>query len=109
MDITELQVFIPVFCIIGASTFTLRAVFLYILPEVMDSSVLKKGLSSVSNSLLVALVIPFTFFINGIFTPWRVEVLALIIVVPLIWITKKPGLSLMIALCIFLGLDFIFI
>ncbi|MHA1996433.1 MAG: AzlD domain-containing protein [Candidatus Hodarchaeales archaeon] len=109
MDITQITVFVPVFTIIGLITFFLRAVFLYILPEIMENSVIKQGLQSVSNSLLVALVVPFTFFITGVFSPWRIEVLALIVVVPIVWITKKPGLSIISALGIFLGLDLIFI
>ena len=105
IDITNITVFIPVFVIIGLATFFLRAIFLFILPGFMNNSILKKGLSSVSNSLLVAFVIPFTFFVERIFSPWRVEVIAIVIVVPIIWKSRKPGFSLIFAILIFTGLN----
>ncbi len=105
LDITEITVYIPVFLLIGLATFLLRAVFLFSLPRLMENTILKKGLSSVSSSLLVALVIPYTFFIGGIFSPWRVEVLVLLLVIPIVWFSKKPGFSLIFAVLIFFGVD----
>ncbi|MHA2294329.1 MAG: AzlD domain-containing protein [Candidatus Hodarchaeales archaeon] len=102
---TDLGVYIPVFVIIGLATFLMRAIFLYILPEIMKSKILRKGLKSVSNSLLIALVIPFTFFVDGVFSPWRVEVLVLGIVIPIIWYSRKPGFSLIFAIGIFMGIN----
>jgi hypothetical protein len=74
-------------------------------PGLMNNSILKKGLSSVSSSLLVALVIPFTFFVEGIFSPWRVEVISIIIVIPIVWKSRKPGFSLIFAILIFTGIN----
>ncbi|MHA1977869.1 MAG: AzlD domain-containing protein [Candidatus Hodarchaeales archaeon] len=105
MDITNFNVFIPVFVIIGLATFFLRSIFLYMHPGLMNNSILKKGLSSVSSSLLVALVIPFTFFVEGIFSPWRVEVISIIIVIPIVWKSRKPGFSLIFAILIFTGIN----
>ena len=74
----------------------------------MDNPTLKKGLDSIPSSLLVALVVPFTFFVNGFFVPLRLEVFVILITVPIVWLFKKPALSLPIALVLFFSLDLFF-
>ena len=103
-----IEIYIPVFILIGLATFSLRALFLFKLPDIMDNPTLKKGLDSIPSSLLVALVIPFTFFVNGVFLPLRIEVLVVLVTIPIVWLLKKPSLSLPIALVLFLGLNFLF-
>jgi len=90
------------FIIIGLFTFSFRAIFLYYLPSSFDSNqVLQRGLESVPSSLLVALVIPFTFFIDMTFLPNRPEVMAILLTIPIVYFIKKPGLSLPVALVLF--------
>lgn len=90
------------FMIIGLFTFSFRAIFLYYLPKSFNTNlVLKKGLESVQSSLLVALVIPFTFFLGTSFLPNRPEVFSILITIPIIYFIKKPGLSLPIAIILY--------
>ena len=90
------------FFIIGAFTFLFRAIFLYYLPDSFNANLtLKRGLESVPSSLLVALVIPFTFFIDTTFLPLRAEVYAILLTIPVAYFIKKPGLSLPIAIILY--------
>ena len=102
--------YLLVFVVIGFGTFFLRAVFLYSLPQVIkNNQTIRQGLNSVPSALLVALVVPYTFFINGSLVLWRNDVIAILLTIPVIWFTKKPGLSLPIALLILIFLNTIFI
>lgn len=98
--ITNTFTLLVVFVIVGLFTFSFRAVFLFYMPQIFKSDVFKNGLESVPSSLLVALVIPFTFFTSGSFMPFRIQVFAIILTVPLVYYLKKPGLSLPIAIVI---------
>ena len=98
--------YIPIFLLTGVGTYIIRVLFLVTRPKLLNNPILQKGLESIPNSLLVAFVIPFTFFINGIFSPLRIEVLAVLITIPLIYYTKKPGLSLIFAIIIYLTLSY---
>lgn len=90
------------FIVIGIFTFTFRAIFLYNLPKrFSENDIIKTGLNSVSSSLLVALVIPFAFFVNLELQLVRIEVLAILVTIPIIYIIKKPGLSLPIAIVVY--------
>ncbi|MHA1984615.1 MAG: AzlD domain-containing protein [Candidatus Hodarchaeales archaeon] len=90
-----------VFLIIGSSTFLIRAIFLFKLPNfVNENKKFRKGLESVPSSLLVALVIPYAFFTEANLLLFRPEVFAILITIPVIWITKKPGMSLIIAIIV---------
>lgn len=104
-------ILLGVFAVVGLFTFSFRAVFLFYMPQMFKSDVFKNGLESVPSSLLVALVIPFTFFSSGFFMPFRIQVFAIVLTVPLIYYLKKPGLSLPIAiliLAILTGLNTLF-
>lgn len=97
------------FFVIGISTFLIRAIFLFYLPNFIKNDVyFKKGLESVPSSLLVVLVIPYAFFVDSQPSLFRPEVLAIILTIPIIWITKKPGLSLIIAIIVLGVLNFLF-
>lgn len=110
MIIDNNMMYFLVFLIIGIGTFFLRAVFLYNLPQFIENSQnIKQGLNSVPSALLVALVIPYTFFINNTFVFWRNDVLAILLTVPILWFSKKPGLSLPVALGILIILNILFI
>ena len=89
-----------VFVVVGLFTFSFRAVFLFYMPQIFKSDVFKNGLESVPSSLLVALVIPFTFFASGNFLPFRMQVLAIVLTIPIVYYLKKPGLSLPVAIII---------
>ena len=91
--------------VIGFCTFLLRATLVFWLPKIGELT--KTALSSVSSSLLVGLSVPFFFFVEGSFLPFRLEVLALVATIPLIWLSKKPGLSLPIAI-VLLGSMYLF-
>lgn len=90
--------YIGVFVIVGLFTFLFRAIFLFSKPDLFKNSHFKNGLDSVPSALLVALVIPYTFFASGGFSPFRIEVLAILLTIPIIYYLKKPGLSLPIAI-----------
>ena len=102
---TVYETYIPVFIGLGIATYIIRVTFLIIRPKLLDNSVLQKGLKSIPNSLLVALVVPFTFFIDGAFLPIRLGVLAILITIPIVYYTKRPGLSLLFAIIIYFTLD----
>ena len=71
-------------------------------PGLLNKSLLRKGLESVPSSLLVALVIPFTFFVEGNLVLLRNEVYAILLTALALWYLKRPGLSLIIAIiCLF--------
>jgi branched-subunit amino acid transport protein len=97
-----------VFFIIGSFTFLFRAIFLFNLPELFkNSELIRKGLESVPSSLLVVLVIPYAFFVETQLHLIRPEVFAIILTIPIIWITKKPGLSLIIAILVLIITNFL--
>ena len=93
-------ILLGVFSVVGIFTFSFRAIFLFYMPQIFKSEVFKNGLESVPSSLLVALVIPFTFFASGEFLPFRIQVLAIVLTVPVVYYLKKPGLSLPVAIII---------
>ncbi len=74
----------------------------------MKNNTIRKGLESVPSSLLVAFVVPFTLFIDGKLLIWRKEVLAILLTIPIVWYLKKPGLSLILAIIILIGISFLF-
>ncbi len=90
--------YIAIFVIVGLFTFFFRAIFLFTKPDLFKNGHFKNGLDAVPSALLVALVIPYTFFTTGIFSPFRIEVLAILLTIPIIYYLKKPGLSLPIAI-----------
>ena len=98
--ITDDFTLLGVFFIVGIFTFVFRAIFLYYKPHLFTKDLFKNGLDAVPSTLLVALVIPFTFFVSGTFLPFRLEVLALIWTVPIIYYLKKLCLSLPVAILI---------
>lgn len=94
-------ILLGVFAVVGIFTFSFRAVFLFYMPQKLKrSDIFKNGLESVPSSLLVALVIPFTFFTSGSFLPYRIQVLAVVLTIPVVYYIKKPGLSLPVAIVI---------
>ena len=80
---TNLLLYISVFAIIGLFTFLFRAIFLFYVPQFFKNVTIKNGLDSVPSALLVALVIPFTFFVSGNFVPFRIQVLSILLTVSL--------------------------
>ncbi|MCH8907988.1 MAG: AzlD domain-containing protein [Candidatus Heimdallarchaeota archaeon] len=86
------------FIIIGIATFSMRALFFFYHPNFINKKTIKDGLNSIPSSLLVVLVIPFALFENLKFLPFRLEVYAIFIAGIFTVLTKKPGLSLGIAL-----------
>lgn len=108
MENAELCSYFFVFFVIGFSTYFFRAVFLYKYPRPMKNNTIRKGLESVPSSLLVAFVVPFTLFIDGKLLIWRKEVLAILLTIPIVWYLKKPGLSLILAIIILIGISFLF-
>ena len=103
--ITNELTLIGVFFVVGIFTFCFRAIFLYEKPRFFKSDTFRNGLDAVPSALLVALVIPFTFFVSGAFLPFRIQVLTIILTFPIIYYLKKPGLSLPIAIFIYIGLS----
>ena len=89
------------FVLLGISTFSMRSIFLIHFPQKLNNQKIRKGLESVPSSLLVALVIPYTFFVETNFDLFRLEVLVLLITVPVIKFLKTPGLSLVFSLITF--------
>lgn len=86
------------FFLLGISTFGMRSLFLIYFPQKLNNEQIRKGLESVPSSLLVALVIPYTFFMDNIFEFNRIEVFVLLVVAIIIKFLKTPGLSLVFAL-----------
>ena len=103
--ITNELILIGVFIVVGIFTFSFRAIFLYIRPKLFKNDLFKNGLDAVPSALLVALVIPFTFFVSGAFLPFRIQVITIILTIPIIYYLKKPGLSLPIAIIIYICLS----
>ncbi|MCE7737629.1 MAG: AzlD domain-containing protein [Candidatus Heimdallarchaeota archaeon] len=90
------------FFLLGISTFGMRSLFLVHFPQKLNNEQIRKGLESVPSSLLVALVIPYTFFIETDVDFIRLEVFVLLVVMVIIKFLKTPGLSLVIALSLLL-------
>ena len=93
------------FLLLGLSTFSMRAMFLINLPQKLNNEMIRKGLESVPSALLVALVIPYTFFIDSTFDLFRLEVVVLLIAIPVIKYLKTPGLSLVFSLSLLFILE----
>ena len=108
MKDAELLTYIILFIFIGCFTYSFRAVFLFKYPGLMNKSLIRKGLESVPSSLLVALVIPFTFFVEGNLVLLRNEVYAILLTVLALWYLKRPGLSLIVAIICLFGINFAF-
>lgn len=108
MDQVELLSYLVLFFLIGSCTYSFRAIFLFKYPGLFNKSLIRKGLESVPSSLLVALVIPFTFFVDGSLIFFRNEVYAVLLTLFVLWYIKKPGLSLILAILILFGLNIIF-
>ena len=107
MHIDELSLILA-FIVVGLFTFSFRAFFLYYQPKFFTDNVyFKRALESVPSSLLVALVVPFTLFIGNTFSPFRVEVLAIMLTIPVVLVIKKPGLSLIVAILLSYSLTFV--
>ncbi len=103
----QINELLAVIVVIGVLTFLIRALFLFYLPKFIEEDIyLKKGLESVPSSLLVVLVIPFAFFVDAQLLV-RPEVFAILLTIPVIWIIKKPGSSLIIAILILVVLNFL--
>lgn len=98
--ITNDLTLLGVFLIVGIFTFFFRAIFLYTKPRLFKNDFFRNGLDAVPSALLVALVIPFTFFVSGSFEPFRIEVYTILLTVPIIYYLKKPGLSLPVAIVV---------
>ncbi len=79
--------------------------FLIYFPQKLNNEQIRKGLESVPSSLLVALVIPYTFFTNNVVEFNRLEVFVLLVVAAIIKFLKTPGLSLVVALSLLLILE----
>ena len=101
----EIEMFSTI-TIIGIFTLLNRAIFIYYLPEFMSSKKIKRGMSTVPASMLVSLVIPFTFFIDQQFIFNRPEVYAIIIAIPLIHFSKRYSYGLIIAMICYFLIDF---
>ena len=93
------------FLLLGISSFGMRSMFLIHFPQKLNSAKIRKGLESVPSSLLVALVTPYTFFVDTTFDFNRPEVYVLLIVAVLIKFLKTPSLSLIIALSLLIILE----
>ncbi|MEC8704318.1 MAG: AzlD domain-containing protein [Asgard group archaeon] len=101
----EIEMFSTI-TIIGIFTLLIRSIFIYYLPEFMSSEKIKRGMSTVPASMLVSLVIPFTFFIDQQFIFNRPEVYAIIISIPLIHFSKRYSYGLIIAMICYFIIDF---
>ena len=99
--------YIGIFVMVGIFTFSFRAIFLFHKPNLFKSNHFRNGLDSVPSALLVALVIPFTFFVSGVFLPFRIQVYTILLTIPIIYYLKKPGLSLPVAIIIFAILSYL--
>jgi branched-subunit amino acid transport protein len=108
MNDAELFTHLLLFLLIGCFTYSFRAIFLFKYPGLLNKSLIREGLESVPSSLLVVLVIPFTFFVERNFVLFRNEVFAVLLTALALWYLKKPGLSLIIAIICLFGLNIIF-
>ena len=102
MSIDDFELLL-LFIALGISTFSMRSIFLIHIPEKLNNEKIRKGLESVPSSLLVALVIPYTFFLGTNLDIFRLEVIVLLIASPIIKFLKTPGLSLVISLSLLLA------
>ena len=109
MNDAELLTNMLLILFIGCFTYSFRAVFLFKYPGLLNKSLIRKGLESVSSSLLVALVIPFTFFVEGNLVLLRNEVYAILLTVLALWYLKRPGLSLIIAIICLFGINIVMV
>ncbi|MHA2033601.1 MAG: hypothetical protein ACW99Q_29890 [Candidatus Kariarchaeaceae archaeon] len=81
------------------------SIFLIHFPNKLNNANIRKGLESVPSSLLVALVIPYTFFIDKNLDFTRIEVFVLLVITPIIKFLKTPGLSLVLSLSLLLIIE----
>ncbi|MDH5403605.1 MAG: hypothetical protein OEZ01_07970 [Candidatus Heimdallarchaeota archaeon] len=94
--------FFLVFIIVGLCTFFIRLSFLIKIPEIINNIYFKVSLESITRSLLIGLVIPYTLFVDGSFDILRIEVLLIVVTIPFLWVTNKPGISLPVVIILFL-------
>ena len=94
------ELLLSLFLLIGGFTLLFRAILLFKLPSQIQNPYVQYGLNKLPSSMLVALVVPFGFFVDKSFSPFKIEVYAILITIPLLFLLKKPGLSLPIGLVI---------
>jgi len=95
---TETVQLLILIALIGVTTLALRATFLFYLPKFINHPRIRRAFDAVPASMLVALVIPFTFFVNQQLSLFRTEVYAILITIPLIYLTKKYAYGLLISI-----------
>lgn len=91
--------------VIGIVTFLIRYLFLIFEPRFSDHPVIKRGMRAIPAAMLVALVVPFTLFDNQVIHPFRTEVYAICLTIPITFLTKKYGYGLIFALIIYVSLS----
>ncbi|MHA2501926.1 MAG: AzlD domain-containing protein [Candidatus Kariarchaeaceae archaeon] len=92
---------------IGLATVVIRAIFLFYLPKSADHPLIKRGMEAVPAAMLVALVVPFTLFVDQRIELLRTEVYAILLALPLMRLTKKYAYGLVFAVLIYLALTWV--
>lgn len=105
MILNEVQTLI---ILVGIGTYLIRLVFLLKDFEVLKTKVVAAGLNSVPVTMLVALVIPYTFFVGNQLVISRPEVWAIIFTIPIVYYTKKAGLGIIIAFTLYFLISWLF-
>ena len=105
MPMTSVIEYLILFCIVGGFTLFFRAIPFYKYPSFLDRKTIKRGLESIPNTLLIALTVPFIFFIDTDFVPYRLDVLSLLLSIPIVLWTKRGGIALPCAVALFLGIN----
>ena len=90
---TDTEIFITIVAI-GVFTYMSRLVFLFFTPRFLSNQRVKTALDAIPAAMLVALVVPTTLFVNGKIDPFRVEVLAIVLTVPIVYRFRYSGLGL---------------
>lgn len=90
--------------IIGVTTLFFRSIFLFKLPSWVKHPIVKRGMDAVPSAMLVALVIPFTFFVDKKFLFLRLEVGAILGTIPIVYFTKKYSYGLIFAIILYIFL-----
>lgn len=86
----------------GFFTLLTRSIFLIKVPFERDNQLINRGMQAVPSAMLIGLVIPFAFFENQVLVLNSIG-LSIILTIPLVYISKKPGLGILCVL-LFYGL-----
>ena len=94
--------------VVGIATFLMRAYGIFTSVTRIEHPLISKAMEAIPASMLVAFVVPYAFLKDKTLIFWRPEVLAILVTLLVVFIIRRPGYGLPIALCLYFALEWAF-